>query len=86
MDCQTLIQQQVAAIRESVGGGRAINALSGGVDSSVVTVLGHQALGDRLRTIFVDNALMRQDEPERIARCSQPWTFPWRSSTRGRSF
>ena len=86
MDCQTIVQQQVAAIRESVGSGRAINALSGGVDSSVVTVLGHRALGDRLRTIFVDNALMRQDEPEASRRCSQPSTFPWRSSTRGRSF
>ncbi len=67
MDCQNLVQQQVTAIRESVGSGRAINALSGGVDSSVVTVLGHRALGDRLRTIFVDNALMRRGEPERVA-------------------
>ncbi len=59
MDCQTFVQKQIASIRESVGDGCAINALSGGVDSSVVTVIGHRALGDRLRTIFVDSALMR---------------------------
>jgi GMP synthase (glutamine-hydrolysing) len=58
------IERQVASIRDTVGSERAINALSGGVDSSVVTVLGHRALGDRLRTVFVDNALMREGEPE----------------------
>jgi GMP synthase (glutamine-hydrolysing) len=66
MDCQTFVQKQIASIRESVGDGCAINALSGGVDSSVVTVIGHRALGDRLRTIFVDSALMREDEPQRV--------------------
>ncbi|MHC4178076.1 MAG: GMP synthase (glutamine-hydrolyzing) [Planctomycetota bacterium] len=66
MDYQTFVQEQIASIRESVGDGRAINALSGGVDSSVVTVLGHRALGDQLRTVFVDNALMREGEPERV--------------------
>ena len=43
-----------------------MNALSGGVDSSVVTALGHRALGDRLRSVFVDSALMRQGEPQRV--------------------
>jgi GMP synthase (glutamine-hydrolysing) len=66
MDCQAFIQEQVTSIRDAVGGGRAINALSGRVDSSVVTMLGHRALGDRLRTVFIDNALMREGEPERI--------------------
>ena len=68
MDYQAFIEEQTAAIRTAVGSGLAINALSGGVDSSVVTVLGHRALGDRLRTVFIDNALMRQDEPQRVAR------------------
>lgn len=45
----------------------AINALSGGVDSSVVTLLGHRALGKRLRTVFIQNGLMREGEPERVA-------------------
>ena len=58
------IEQQIASIREAIGAEKAINALSGGVDSSVVTVLGHRALGDRLKTVFVDNALMREGEPE----------------------
>ena len=47
-----------------MGEGIAVNALSGGVDSSVVTVLGHRALGDRLKTVFVDSGLMREGEPE----------------------
>ena len=66
MDCQGFVQEQIASIRESVDNGRAINALSGGVDSSVVTLLGHRALGDQLRTIFVDSALMRHGEPEEV--------------------
>lgn len=66
MDCQKFIQEQVEEIRKEVGDGIAINAVSGGVDSSVVTLLAHRALGPRLRTIFVDNALMREDEPEQV--------------------
>jgi len=60
------IEEQVRSITETVGSGTAINALSGGVDSSVVTMLGHKALGSRLRTVFVDNALMREGEPQRV--------------------
>ena len=65
---QEFLDQQVISIRKSVGSGLAINALSGGVDSSVVTVLGHRALGDRLKTVFIENGLMREGEPERVAR------------------
>jgi len=68
MDCNAFIEEQVAELRETVGDGLAINALSGGVDSSVVTVLAHRALGDRLKTFFVDSALMREGEPERVVR------------------
>jgi GMP synthase (glutamine-hydrolysing) len=60
------IDEKVKEISEAVGGGRAINALSGGVDSSVVTLLGHRALRDRLITVFIENGLMRQGEPERV--------------------
>jgi len=60
------IEQQVSAISETVGDGLAINALSGGVDSSAVTMIGHRALGDRLKTYFIDNGIMRQGEPEWI--------------------
>jgi GMP synthase (glutamine-hydrolysing) len=64
---ERFIEEKVAEIREAVGNGNAVNALSGGVDSSVVTLLGHRALGDRLKTCFIDNALMREGEPERVA-------------------
>ena len=60
------IAEQVAQIKQAVGDGMAINALSGGVDSSTVTMLGHRALGSRLRTVFVDNGIMRQGEPEQV--------------------
>lgn len=60
------IRDKVKEIQEAVGDGTAINALSGGVDSSVVTMLGHRALGSKLRTIFVENGLMRQGEAEQV--------------------
>ena len=66
LDPEQFIEDQVRAISETVGDGVAINALSGGVDSSAVTMLGHRALGDRLKTYFVDNALMREGEPAAI--------------------
>jgi len=61
------IREQVAAIAEAVGDGVAVNALSGGVDSSVVTLLGHRALGPRLKTYFIENGIMREGEAKRIA-------------------
>ncbi len=60
------ITEKVEEISEAVGDGVAINALSGGIDSSVVTMLGHRALGDRLKTVFVENGLMRGGEAERV--------------------
>ena len=60
------IEQQVKEISAAVGSGLAINALSGGVDSSVVTMLGHKALGSKLKTYFINNGLMRQNEPQQI--------------------
>jgi GMP synthase (glutamine-hydrolysing) len=68
MNYKKFVEEQIASIRESVGSGIAINALSGGVDSSVVTVIGHRSLGDRLKTVFIENALMRKGEPERVAK------------------
>jgi len=64
---EQFVNTQVAAIAAAVGNGTAINALSGGVDSSVVTLLGHRALGGRLRSCFIENGLMREGEAERIA-------------------
>ncbi len=66
MDYAKFIDEQIAEIKKTVGTATAINALSGGVDSSVVTALGHRALGKQLKTIFIDNALMRDGEPRRV--------------------
>ncbi|MHC4324813.1 MAG: GMP synthase (glutamine-hydrolyzing), partial [Planctomycetota bacterium] len=54
-------------IKDAVGDGTAINALSGGVDSSTVTMLGHRAIGNNLKTVFIQNGLMREGEPEQVA-------------------
>ncbi len=76
MNYRTFIAEQVAAIRREVGSGIAINALSGGVDSSVVTVLAHKALGKQLKTIFVDNAIMREGEPQRVVKAFKSMGIP----------
>jgi GMP synthase (glutamine-hydrolysing) len=56
------IQTTVSAIREQVGDGRAICALSGGVDSSVAAVLVERAIGERLTCVFVNNGVLRKNE------------------------
>ncbi len=66
LNTESFIAEKVNDIRQAVGDGIAINALSGGVDSSVVTLLGHRALGNRLRTVFIQNGLMREGESERV--------------------
>jgi GMP synthase (glutamine-hydrolysing) len=58
--------QAIAAARKQVGKGRVICGLSGGVDSSVVAVLLHEALGDQLTCVFVDTGLMRAGESEEV--------------------
>jgi GMP synthase (glutamine-hydrolysing) len=63
---EDFIRQKVDEISSAVGQGLAVNALSGGVDSSTVTMLGHRALGERLKTYFIENGLMREGEPERV--------------------
>ncbi len=64
---ELFIGEKVKEIRSVVGDGIAINALSGGVDSSVVTMLGHQALGSRLKTVFIENGLMREGESAQVS-------------------
>jgi GMP synthase (glutamine-hydrolysing) len=60
------IETEIASIREKVGAGKVICALSGGVDSSVVAVLIHKAIGDQLQCIFVNNGLLRKGEAEKV--------------------
>jgi GMP synthase (glutamine-hydrolysing) len=62
----SFVEESVASIRQSVGDGKVICALSGGVDSAVAAALVHRAVGDQLTCIFVDNALLRMGEPERV--------------------
>ena len=66
LNTESFISEKVKEIKDAVGDGTAINALSGGVDSSTVTMLGHRALGERLRTVFIENGLMREGEPEQV--------------------
>jgi len=68
MDYKRFIDEQIREIKQTIGNAAAINALSGGVDSSTVTVLGHRAIANQLKTIFVDNALMREGEPQRVVK------------------
>ncbi len=64
---EEFIKEKTDEIYSTVGNGLAINALSGGVDSATVTMLGHNALGDKqLKTYVVDNGLMREGEPEHV--------------------
>lgn len=67
LDTDKFIAEKVGEIKSKVGSGIAITALSGGVDSAVVTVLGHKALGNNLKTYFIENGLMRQDEARAVA-------------------
>ena len=67
MNVNKFIDDKVRDIRQAVGDGFAINALSGGVDSAVVTALGHKALGKRLKTYIIDNGIMRENEPAKVA-------------------
>ena len=62
----SLVDEQVALIREQVGEGRAICGLSGGVDSSVAALIVHRALGDRLTCVLVDHGLLRKDEARQV--------------------
>ena len=66
MDTQKFIEKKVKEIKQAVGDNIAINALSGGVDSSVVAILAHKALGNKIKNIFLDDGLMRQNEPQTI--------------------
>jgi GMP synthase (glutamine-hydrolysing) len=62
----SIVDDQVARVREQVGAGKVICGLSGGVDSSVAALLVHRAVGDQLTCVFVDHGLMRKDEGEQV--------------------
>ena len=62
----SFIADATASLQASVGPGRVICALSGGVDSAVAATLVHRAVGDQLTCVFVNNGLLRREEPERV--------------------
>lgn len=66
MNEKKFIEEKIREIRETVGAGKAISALSGGVDSSTCTVLAHRAVGARLKVVFIDDGLMREGEAEEV--------------------
>jgi GMP synthase (glutamine-hydrolysing) len=76
LNVEQFIATQVEELQKTVGDGLAVNALSGGVDSSVVTLLGHKALGSKLKTYFIANGIMREGEPEYIVKLFQGLGVP----------
>ncbi|MEM4699654.1 MAG: ATP-binding protein [Candidatus Nezhaarchaeales archaeon] len=66
-DPKAFVEERVEEIRRVVGGGRALVAASGGVDSTTCAVLTHMAIGDNLVCVVLDHAFMRLGEPERVA-------------------
>ncbi|MFC3891957.1 glutamine-hydrolyzing GMP synthase [Lentzea rhizosphaerae] len=64
----SIVDEQVARIREQIGEGKAICALSGGVDSAVAAALVQRAIGDRLTCVFVDHGLLRAGERTQVER------------------
>ena len=63
---ENFIEVEMEKIREEVGDKKVLCALSGGVDSSVVAVLIHKAIGDQLTCMFVDHGLLRKGEAESV--------------------
>lgn len=68
MNYKNFIDKKIKDIKEIIGEEKALSVLSGGVDSSTVTLLGYKALGKNLKVVFVDNGLMRKGEPESVAK------------------
>jgi len=66
LDPERFIADKVAEMKAAAGAEPVINALSGGVDSSAVTMLGHKAFGDQLKSVFVQNGIMREGEPQQV--------------------
>ncbi len=64
----SIIEESIARIRQQVGPGRVLAAVSGGVDSSVAAALVHKAVGDQQVAVFVDTGLLRQGEPEQVVK------------------
>ena len=71
-DMRSFVISTIEEIKRTIGNSKAICALSGGVDSSVTATLVNQAIGDRLRCVFVDNGLLRKNEAEQVEAVFKP--------------
>lgn len=63
---KSFISETIKSIKNTVGKDKVVLGLSGGIDSSVTALLIHRAIGRNLRCIFIDNGLLRKDEPDQI--------------------
>ncbi|MFH1394489.1 MAG: glutamine-hydrolyzing GMP synthase [Candidatus Micrarchaeota archaeon] len=70
-DTERFISEGVREVKETVGGAKAITALSGGVDSFVAATIASKALGDRLHAVYVDTGLMRKGETEQVRKIAE---------------
>ena len=66
-DPKILVEAEVEKIRKSIGNEKALVAVSGGVDSTTCAVLTHRAIGENLVCVILDDAFMREGEPEHVA-------------------
>lgn len=66
-DPKKFVDNAIAETKKSIGNEKALVAISGGVDSTTCAVLTHKAIGDNLICVILDDAFMRQDEPEHVA-------------------
>jgi GMP synthase (glutamine-hydrolysing) len=69
---QSFVIRAIDKIKDQIGDGYAICAISGGVDSSVTATLVHKAIGDRLHCVFVDNGLLRKNEAQQVEKMYRP--------------
>ena len=72
---ESFVEENIRAIRERVGSGKVLCALSGGVDSSVAAVLLSRAIGSQLTCVFVDHGLLRKNEGDEVYPCQCTGTF-----------
>src|SRR4029078_2125472 len=72
----SFVEEATARVRAKAGSGRVVCALSGGVDSTVAAVIIHRAVGSQLTCIFVDNGVLRHEEPLQIRKRYEPLQLP----------
>ncbi|MBM4348916.1 MAG: glutamine-hydrolyzing GMP synthase [Deltaproteobacteria bacterium] len=65
-DMRSFVEEATGELKKKIGSGSVVCGLSGGVDSTVVAILLHRVIGDRLKCIFVNNGLLRRNEPEQV--------------------